>query len=428
MRVCGWRCAQADYRQPKRHPDRRTEQAYISFRVSDASLSFGDEKNSSIKQYRDLCGTRSPTGPPYEGPFLFVLYAIIVSMTGNLLQSHSWEHYSQLEGYATFWRESADYQFLAILHHTALGAYLFCPYGPVLNDKDPSTALKHALEALKTLAKAHGAFFVRIEPTYAFSASEMANFGLKKSHDLDPAHTWIIDLTQPLDDILKPMDKNKTRLWRQRDAKGLTIRSTSDPAEVSVLTDLLLDVSQRNHFTPQSAQHLENQLRSGFATLYIAEITPTSLAYLADAPSSLRAKANSTTASSPTEPNSQASPSDNAPRVPIAAAIVYDYGGIRYYAHAAADDAYRKLMVGSTLLVQMIVDAKEQGAHTFDFWGITTSEDPSHPWYGFTKFKKSFGGEMVEYSGTWDLPLNKFKYKLYGLLRKLNRRTRRLHH
>ena len=43
----------------------------------------------------------------------------------------------------------------------------------------------------------------------------------------------------------------------------------------------------------------------------------------------------------------------------------------------------------------MIIDAKHNGRKKFDFWGVTTSEDPNHPWYGFTKFKKSFGGELV---------------------------------
>lgn len=328
-------------------------------------------------------------------------------MKGNLLQSHAWERYSELEGHPTYWLESSDYQLLAVQHHTPLGDYLYCPYGPVLDETNPLPALKHALAALNSLAKAHHAFFVRIEPTYAFPASEMANLGLIKSHDLDPAHTWVIDLTQPTDDILRPMDKNKTRLWRHHTEKGFTLRSTTDPEQITILTSLLSNVSQRNHFTPQDTNHLKHQLEAGFATLYVAEtlpgaipdITPTSDSAITAAPS----------AAAPSSP------------IPVAAALVYDYDGTRYYAHAAADDAYRKLMPGAILLVQMILDAKAQGAHTFDFWGITTSDDPHHPWYGFTKFKKSFGGHQVDHSGTWDLPINKFRYRLYLFLRRLNR-------
>ena len=72
------------------------------------------------------------------------------------------------------------------------------------------------------------------------------------------------------------------------------------------------------------------------------------------------------------------------------------------------------------------MEAKEAGKKRFDFWGVTTSEDPSHPWYGFTQYKKSFGGELVTYSGTYDLVTNAAKYKAYGLLRKANRLKRKV--
>ena len=57
---------------------------------------------------------------------------------------------------------------------------------------------------------------------------------------------------------------------------------------------------------------------------------------------------------------------------------------------------------------------------------ITTSEDKNHPWYGFTQYKKSFGGFEVDYSGTWDFPLNKRKYSLYKKIRKANRLLRKI--
>ena len=102
--------------------------------------------------------------------------------------------------------------------------------------------------------------------------------------------------------------------------------------------------------------------------------------------------------------------------------------GVRYYAHAATDEEHRKLMAGTIILIQMIVDAKESGMETYDFWGITTSEDPKHPWYGFTQYKKSFGGEQVDYAGTWDLPVKKARYSLYKIVRKINRAKRKIHH
>ena len=74
----------------------------------------------------------------------------------------------------------------------------------------------------------------------------------------------------------------------------------------------------------------------------------------------------------------------------------------------------------------MIFDAKAAGKKIFDFWGITTSEDPKDPWYGFSKFKKSFGGYQIDYAGTYDLPINKVKYLAYSLLRPINKFKRKI--
>ena len=37
----------------------------------------------------------------------------------------------------------------------------------------------------------------------------------------------------------------------------------------------------------------------------------------------------------------------------------------------------------------------------------------NHPWAGFTKFKRSFGGHDVTFAGAWDLPLQHSRYWLY---------------
>ena len=319
-------------------------------------------------------------------------------MKPHFLQSPAWEAYQKLEGKTTFRLHGDTYDALVILEHTPVGNYLYCPYGPTL--AEPTTKnLTLALNALRGLATQHHAIFIRVEPT--FPLADPAALHLQKSHDLDPAHTWVLDLTGAESDLFANMEKEKARLWRNHAKKGIVIRQTKDPAEISILTNLLAGVGSRNHFIPQSATHLQNQLKSGFATLYIAELDPHTL---------------------PVNDQQLAQP------IPIAASLVYDYAGVRYYAHAAADQAHRKLVAGTILLVQMIVDAKTAGQTTFDFWGITTSSDPHHPWYGFTQYKKSFGGHQVDYAGTWDLPLHPVRYRLYQALRTTNRLRRKLRH
>ena len=110
---------------------------------------------------------------------------------------------------------------------------------------------------------------------------------------------------------------------------------------------------------------------------------------------------------------------------PVAASLVHDYDSVRYAMHAAGDATKKNLRAGAIISVQGMIDAQKMGFLKFDFWGMTKSEDSKHPWYGFTKYKKSYAGRQVDYAGTWDLPLNKPKYAAYQVLRKINRLKRR---
>lgn len=308
-------------------------------------------------------------------------------MKRHFLQSAEWAEYERMEGHGVFEREAEEYAYVAVKQQTPLGDYLFCPYGPALNEKvEAGVALKLALDSLAALAREQKAFFVRVEPTVSLALTEMKELGLKPSHEIEPAHTWTIDLTGSQEDLLGGMEPKKRKQWRNYEKKGVRIWQTKDPEKVTILTKLLEKVGARNGFTPQDEQHLRRQLEAGFATLYVAEVE----------------------------------------EKPIAASLVYDYDGVRYAVHAGADDEYKKLAGGTILSVQEMVDAQKAGAREFDFWGMTTSEDPKHPWYGFTQYKKTFGGRQVDYAGTWDLPVERWKYWVYNIMRKMNRGLRKV--
>ena len=67
------------------------------------------------------------------------------------------------------------------------------------------------------------------------------------------------------------------------------------------------------------------------------------------------------------------------------------------------------------MVTNFILDAKRKGLKYVDLFGIAPEDQPDHEWAGFTKFKKSFGGESVEYPGTWDVPVSSLGYRAYTL-------------
>lgn len=339
------------------------------------------------------------------------------------MQSKIWEDYQKLEKATTFRLTDTDYDCLVIEKPTPFGSYFFMPYGPALSTTKPDSkksatitqpqsdtkqsisaaknSLQKAIKSLLGTDQAQSAVFMRIEPAYPLSADHIVsaaksvnkNLKVVKTKDLDPHFTWVLDLEgKSDDDLLKNMESRKVRYWRNAEKKGITIHTSKNPDDIRILTDFLENLGEKDNFTPQDHQHLKNQLESGnFATLYLADYT---------------------------DPETQKT-------VPIAAALVYDYDGVRYYAHAATDFEHRKFQAGSILLIQMILDAKNQGQKFFDFWGITKSEDKNHPWYQFTQYKKSFGGREVEFAGTYDIIVNPVKYRLYNLARRGNRFLRK---
>ncbi|MDQ0822142.1 lipid II:glycine glycyltransferase (peptidoglycan interpeptide bridge formation enzyme) [Arthrobacter sp. V4I6] len=301
------------------------------------------------------------------------------------LQGPPWADFQRALGRTVHEESGPGWSFLAVEESNPAGKLLYAPYGPVAASLE---AFDAALAALTELARRRRAVFVRIEPVSAGLAVPDAA-ALLRGRGLQPAPanqqpelSWIVDLDRDFKEVLADMKPVNRNLYRNIHKKGVTFRSSRDPAEISVLLEFLHMTAARNGFKPQSDEYLSQVARSlmpaGAATLFIAELEGT----------------------------------------PIAAALAYDSADTRTYAHAALDDTHRKLSAGIPLLVTLIADAQEKGLKHVDLWGVAPEDQPDHKWAGFTAFKKSFGGRGVEYPGTWDLPVRKLRYAGYQLARR----------
>lgn len=314
-------------------------------------------------------------------------------MSLPLQQTKEWEKLQNSLGEETFFVKEKTYHFLAILKKTKFGNYLYLPYGPVLNDK---SAAKMALKALESLAKEKDVTFIRIEPQSPKNASYLLKQpNIVKSKDLNPAHTWILDLSPEKSDLISGFSQGTRTRYNQFPKKGLTVEVTKDTEKIKDLVRLQHQVAKDKGINTFSENYLKSELEQDFASLYLVHYTV---------------------------------PETSEDKI-IAASLFFDYDGTRYYMQSASDYTYRKLPATVALLTTALFDAKEKGMKFFDFWGIAPDGAPKdHPWAGFTEFKKSFGGFAVEYCGTYDLVLNKAKYRIYNLARKVNRIKRKLLH
>lgn len=86
---------------------------------------------------------------------------------------------------------------------------------------------------------------------------------------------------------------------------------------------------------------------------------------------------------------------------PLSGAVILLSNDTAYYYFAWTNDEGRKAGVQYGLIWEAIKKAKKLGLKRFDFEGIYDSRWPLKSWQGFSNFKKKFGGEEIEYPGSW---------------------------
>lgn len=85
----------------------------------------------------------------------------------------------------------------------------------------------------------------------------------------------------------------------------------------------------------------------------------------------------------------------------ISGAIFLVAGKVGYYWYGFVGPEGRRKLSQYKILWEGIKWAKENGAKYFDMEGIFDERFPISAWKGFTKFKKGFGGKIVEYPGAY---------------------------
>lgn len=84
-------------------------------------------------------------------------------------------------------------------------------------------------------------------------------------------------------------------------------------------------------------------------------------------------------------------------KIPIAVAMPILYGNKVWYLYGGSKTIYRNLMPTYLLQWEMIKWAISNNCDTYDFRGVTGYDNLESPQYGVYRFKKGFGGEVVEF-------------------------------
>ena len=258
--------------------------------------------------------------------------------------------------------------------------YLYIPYGPTAEPGLGATAVESASRE----GRARGLDFVRLEPLSG-DAGALSSAGAVPTQPIQPPTTWVLDLA-PEETLRAGLSSGHRGAINAAARRNITIRTSNAPADIDVYLEIAGKARRRGGFRGQTDRYLRTVattlMPDGTATLYVADVEGAE----------------------------------------VAAAICFDFAETRYYASAVTDpDIGRRAGAAAPLVWRMILDAHARGVQRFDFWGIASSADATHPWAGFTQFKKAFGGRELQRSGTWDLPLRGFRHRAYRVLQRLRR-------
>lgn len=260
-----------------------------------------------------------------------------------------------------------------IVKKTAAGKYFYSPRGPIIkNGADQTKVVNLLIKDIKELAKKDKVKFWRWEPTFALPVN---HWPLQKTIDLQPPYTLVLALQQSEAELLKAMHQKTRYNIRLAEKKDITI-AVMKVEEWPAIWQLFKQTKTRDNFSLHDQSYYQTMLQQPMLHCLVAK-------YKEEI---------------------------------IAANIICHYGDTATYVHGASANQARNLMAPYLLQWQAIKQAKAQGLAYYDFFGIDEQK-----WPGVTRFKQGWGGQLVSYTGTWDLIFSPIYYTLYKQLRKIRR-------
>jgi lipid II:glycine glycyltransferase (peptidoglycan interpeptide bridge formation enzyme) len=263
--------------------------------------------------------------------------------------------------------------------------YFYSPRGPVIGGKTKEEKFKvfnFLFKEIKKIAKEERVIFWRLEPDFIVQNSQ---FKIQKTIAVQPFKTLILDLDKSEDELLAAMHQKTRYNIRLAKRKGVIVEE-ADKNEVVQFWHLLKQTEARDGFRLHPKKYYQNML-----TVAEQPIKEKNKLYFKLFLAQYEKKT-------------------------IAGGIFAFFGKTVTYLHGASANQYRNVMAPHLLQWHLISLAKKSGYRYYDFFGIDETK-----WSGVTRFKKGFGGRVVEYPGTFDLIFQLTWYRVYQIGRELKR-------
>lgn len=272
---------------------------------------------------------------------------------------------------------------------------LYVPKGPLLRDWDDGALRGQVLADLRALARRNHGIFIKIDPDVCLGAgipgdpgaiesprgeavmTDLTSRGWRFSEEqVQFKNTVLVDLTLSEEDLLMNM-KQKTRYnVRLAGRKGVEVR-VGNASDIGMLAKMYAETSVRDEFVIRD----EGYYRAVWGTFFQAGMAEPLIAEVQGEP--------------------------------VAAVVVFRFGGKAWYLHGMSRDVHREKMPNYLLQWEAIRRAKQAGCSVYDLWGAPDEFSESDSLWGVYRFKEGLGGKVARHIGAWDLPVRPAHYWLY---------------
>ena len=324
---------------------------------------------------------------------------------------------------------------------------------------------------IKKWAKKKNAIFIKIDPYVMYKEHDLNgdlvpngidnsdvvdnlkslgyhHFGFNLMQDtLQPR--WMHTITvknRSLDDVMKDFESKTRQILRKNEKLGVKTREITRD-EIKIFKDIMQHTGERRDFIDRPLSYYENMWdtlhESGILKISVAEVdfdeeiknAEEEIKKLEVAIKEREEKFNNK--ATPMNENkykaNQKKDNDEIDRLknnieksksmkkeygakPVLGGILFlIYGNEVLSLFGGSKKELMSFQSAYTLHFEGIKYAVEHGYDTYNFYGITGNFSKDNPLLGLYLFKKSFGGQVVELVGEFDLIISKWYYRLYKI-------------
>jgi lipid II:glycine glycyltransferase (peptidoglycan interpeptide bridge formation enzyme) len=251
----------------------------------------------------------------------------------------------------------------------AVASVLVRTVGPLREAYVPRGPVPASAEAIDVLVDwAHHAKMARlvVEPEASKLSDAFRERGWRRTKPIQPQHTRILKLRPPAE-MLPAFRHGRRYNIRTGEKRGVVVEEGKDAAELERQSQA---VERRESINLPGRRYYQ----------LLLDMLPWCRTYTAYSPDK---------------------------HEPLATVLVARHAGRAYSLFAGRSGRRTELMGNDLAWWSAIKSAAEAGCHDFDLWGVPPPDAlPGHPWTGIGTFKAEFGGEVVSYTGAWELVIS----------------------